>query len=1098
MNLPAFAMRKRAIVVAAVVITSLWGLFSFATAPRREDPEFTIRVCVVSTEWPGATAEKVEQLVTDPIEKALETLDEVDKVTSQTKAGHSAVFVTLDDSIQNVDNVWDKVRAKMDRVRQDLPAGGDQPHVDTDFGDTAAMVLALYQVPQAAGAKPTYRYTLREMEIFADQVKDELKKLPAVARVDLVGVQQEVIYLESDPGRWSQLDLTIRDLQDRLEQRNIVAPGGTIDTDYARFGVRPAGEFNAVRQIERLIVGTHKNRSPVYLRDLGITVSRRYEEPPSLLSRFNRPDLSEGLGCVVISFTMKDGGNISILGEDVKAKLAELEKTLLPPDVRTAIVADQPDLVDVAIRDFISNLWQAIVIVILVAFLLIGLRIAVVMAAAIPLVILTSFGITRAFGVQLEQVSIASLIIALGMLVDNAIEVGDNVHRLLEEGRPRFDAAVAGSKEIAFPVLIATLTTVAAFLPMLTLPGSEGEYMFSLPVVVSTTLMVSWFLAMTITTIMAYWFLRAPKAHGKSGSPLVLLVRLGAWVARKVLRRPAPVSREKTDRMAFFVRLSGACLAHKGLTILVAAAAFVGACALPATGLIGTQYFPPAYRSQFVIDVHLPEGTPIRRTDLLCRQVEQILRETSPGTLDGRPVQRMANAVSYVGEGGPRFYLSLNPEQPGSNYAQIVINTIDPAVTEGYVQDVRARADAEVRGARVVVRKLDMGPGVDSPIAVRVLGPDIPTLRAAAEEIKDVLRRAEGTLDVHDSWGLDGYQLLLEPDEDKGRLAGVTPAAIARTANAFFSGHYLTTFREGDHQVPVYFRLPSDQRGRIEAVPSIYPEGEHGKVPLDAVAGYRAQWVPARIERRRRDRNLEVRARVREGVLANTVVESVLPEIQAIGDRLGGGHRIEVGGEQEETSKSQENMSKAFGISLLLIVFCLIVQYNSAVKPMVILLTLPMAATGAFLGLFVTGNPLGFMAQLGLLSLAGVVLNDAIVLIEFVTKLIREQVAAGRLAPAEGERSYSGLTREGFRECVTRGARMRILPILLTTLTTVGGLIPLALAGGPLWQPMAVVIIFGLLTATLLTLLVLPAILALFVEQFRVTLVAPAAEEARV
>jgi len=1102
-RLPGLAMRHRSIVLAATIIAATWGLAALFTAPRRDDPEITIRRCVITTSWPGATAQKVEQLITDPIEKAVDALDEVDRLTSVTTTGHSAIYVIVDDDVTDVDNVWDKVRAKVDTIRPDLPRGSTAPLVNSDFGDTAAMVLALYQLPCAKEGRPGDKYTPRELEIYAEKVKDELNLLDEVAKVELQGQQREAIYLEVDPGAWSRTEMTIGDLRKVLEQRNIVAPGGTIDTAGARFGVKPSGELSALAEIERIIVGTHANRTPVYLKDLGITVSRRYEEPPGTIARFGSGDLPDSVEAVMISFTMKTGRNITALGEKVRGLIARAGATMLPADIRLGVVVDSPRSVNRAISHFTDNLWYAIVIVILVAFFLIGLRIAIIMSAAIPMVILASFGICRFFGVQLEQVAISSLIIALGMLVDNAIEVGDNVHRFLEAGHDRYTAAVEGSRQIAFPVLIATLTTVAAFLPMLTLGGDVGEYIFSLPIVVSTTLIVSWLLAMTMTTIMAYWLFRPRKDHGRMLSPLALLLRgvgkLASQLRRKKVARGGGGGGGGGESwgIRLYVSVCRWCLGHKLITIGLAGAAFVAACSLVATGRIGSQYFPQGYRDQFVIDVWLPEGTPIARTSEVCREVEDILRRKSPGLVDGRRVQRLRTFASYVGQGAPRFYLALSPEPRASNYAQIVVNTHSPQTTADYLADVRDAARARIAGARIVARKLDMGPPVDSPIAIRLLGDDIPTLRAYGRKLAAVLRSADGASDVHDSWGLDGYQLDVDIDEDKASLAGVSNAAVAQTTNALFSGLHLTTYREGDHEVPIYFRLPSDQRHKLQAVGAVHPEGKHGKVPLDAIANVKPTRVPAKILRHKMNRNLEIRARVQDGWLPNAVLDSVMGRIDQIRRSLPHGYRIEIGGEQEEITKSRKGTAKAFGISILLIVFCLVVQYNSFVKPLIILLTLPMAAIGALFGLFITGRPMGFMANLGLLSLAGVVLNDTIVLIEFVTDLVRRKLREGDGLAGEGERSCSGLKREVFRECVTRGARMRILPIVLTTLTTVGGMLPLALAGGPLWEPMAIVIIFGLLMATMLTLIVLPSILTVFVEHFGVRLAEPPAEPGR-
>lgn len=1082
MNLPHLAIKYRAVTIAATLLAMFWGIAAFMTAPRREDPEFKIRTCVVSTSWPGATAEKVEQLVTEPIEKAVDSLDEVDKVTSLTTPGLSTIFVDLEESIDEVDASWEKVRAKVDEATPDLPEGSSTPLVNTEFGDTSAMVLAVYQKPVPGRSEITRPYSPRQLEIIADRIKDELKLLEAVANVELYGVQQETIYLETDVGTWSQLELTTDTLKTLLEHRNIVAPGGTIDTDHARFGVKPTGELNAVRQLNRVIVGIGKQRTPAYLKDLGIKVSRRYQEPPTFVTRFGAPKVSAP--CVVVSFTMKAGESITELGEAARAKLEELEASMLPRDIEVAIVADQAAAVSDCINDFLDNLWQAIVIVVGVAFFLIGLRIAIVMAAAIPLVILASFGICRFFGVQLEQVSIASLIIALGMLVDNAIEVADNAQRLLEEGYSRLRAAVEGSQQVAFPVLIATLTTVAAFLPMIALPGSEGEYIFSLPTVVSTTLMTSWFVAMTTTTLMAYWMLR-PGEH--SSSPLSAIVSAIGRVLRRGGSQGGPTLRDRYGALCAF------CLRHRALTISLAVLVFVGACAL--VPLIGSQYFPPAFRSQFTIDVWLPEGSPFQRTNEVCRQVEGLIRELSYREFRGENVERLKSMVSYVGQGGPRFYLNLNPEQEASNYAQVVVNTYNAHVVDQYVKDIRSAADQRIAGARIVPRKLDMGPGVDAPIGIRLTGEDISTLKQLAEKLEDAMRGVDGTVDVHDAWGNFGYQLVVDVDEDKANLAGVSNAIIAQTLNAFFSGHYLTTYREGDHRVPIYLRLPPEQRTSIDQIKSIYVEGLYGKVPLDAVASVRTEWLPAKIWRRKLHRMIEVKSRVREGLLANAVLARAMPRIEEVQKQVPPGYRLEIGGEQEETIKSQSNQGKALGISLLLIILCLVVQYNSFAKPLVILLTLPMASTGAFVGLFVMGYPLGFMAMLGLLSLAGIVLNDAIVLIEFIETLVKEKLERGEGLAEAGHRSCSGLTREAFRDCVVHGGQMRLLPIWLTTLTTVGGLLPLGMSGGPLFAPMAWVIVFGLLFATALTLLIIPSIFSVFVENFGVAVVSDTEKE---
>ncbi len=1087
MKLPGFALRHRAIFIAVVFIGSMWGAISFKTMPRREDPEYTVRVCQVTTYWPGATAEDVEHLLTDELEEAIANLDEVYIIESRSLTGFSVIDVELEDEIRpdQVDNVWDKVRAKV--AAADLPtdSGVETPYVNADYGDTAAMVLAIYQRPQLPlgdSDEPGRRkYSHREMEIIADRFEDEVRLINDVGMLDLFGAQQETIYIETDVGTWSQLSLTSDELKQLLELRNIVAPGGSIDTKLVRFGVKPTGEFKADREINNLVVGTHGDLSPVYLSDLGLEVIRTYLDPPVLISRYLDPSLAGGADCIVLSFTMKAGRNVVKLGGEVRELIARAKRTWLPEDVEIAVVSDPPTAVTDKIDDFAGNLYQAVLIVVLVAFLLVGLRVAVVMAAAIPFVMLLSLGTMPFFGVELEQISIAALIIALGMLVDNAIEVCDNMLRLLEEGLSRFEAASQGAAQIGPPILIATLTTMAAFLPMLTVPGSSGEYIYSLPVVVSSTLMISWLTAMTMTTIMAYWMIRP--AHGKA--PLWWL--LGK--AKTLVLRSKPSDKPKLDFGQIYQAAAMAAIRAKYVTIAIAFGAFVAACSLVATGLVGTQYFPAADRSQFVIDVDMPEGSPIGLTDEVCKELEQIILDQRNITIGGKEVDALENAVIYVGGGGPRFYLGENPKDPGANNGFVLVNTINRQVVDSYIKAIRAEARRLIPDARISPGKLDMGPPVDYPIQLRLSGLEIEELRGYTVQLKDIMEGVDGTWDVNDSWGRLSFQMFIDTDEDKAKLAGVTNASVAQTSNAFFTGHYLTTYREEDHRVPIYLRLPAAQRHSLADVNAIYVEGKYGKVPIDAVSSIHTDWVPGKIERRNLVRTVEINARVQEGKLANSILSAAMPEVNKLADTMPPGYYIEIGGQQEETTDSQEDMSKAFSISILVIIVLLVIQYNSLIKPIIILMSVPLAATGALFGLWITGNPLGFMANLGLLSLAGIVINSAIVLIEFVQDVIRQRVAAGEDLPGESERSYCGLTRREFRKCLVTGAQMRILPIMLTTLTTVGGLIPLALFGGPLFEPMAIAIIFGLLLATALTLLVIPALLALFVETFGLNLI---------
>ena len=491
MNLSAWAIRYQPIVLTLVVLLMAWGTISFFTMPRREDPEFTIRECVVTTRWPGVPAEKIEELITDPLEEVLDGIEEVEKLRSTTITGQSTINVTVEDSVPSasIDNVWDKVRARVELVA--MPDPSIRPIVNDEFGDTTIFLVSIHQIPSHGREeiREQDRYTFRELEIFADRVRDALRLLDGVAKVDKYGVRDEAIFIETDLGTWAQLGLSTDQLSQLVSARNIVEAGGDIDTSAGRFSVYPRGEFNAVNEIESIIVDrttSETERNQVYLRDVDLDVIRDYEDPPRYYCRYGDATRSEP--SVMLGLTMKSGANIITVCDLAKARLKELIEVdqALPPDVEVAPVSDQSENVTAKISDVVNNVISAVVIVVLVVLVIVGLRSALVMAANIPVVVLASLGVITVFGVQLEQISLASIIIALGLLVDNAVQVCDQARTNQLNGMKPIEAAVEGAKMLAVPMLIGTLTTVAAFIPMLiALEGGGKEYVYSLPVTLS-------------------------------------------------------------------------------------------------------------------------------------------------------------------------------------------------------------------------------------------------------------------------------------------------------------------------------------------------------------------------------------------------------------------------------------------------------------------------------------------------------------------------------------------------------------------------------------------------------------------------------------
>ena len=1102
MNLAAMAMRYRPVVITLVTLLTLWGCWTYVTIPRREDPEFTIRRCVVITPWPGASALKLEELVTEKLESALDGVQGVKELKSTTTEGLSLIYVELDNSVAvgDIQNSWDKIRAKVARVP--MPDPRIRPIVNDDFGEMSVLILGIYQKPLEGetSVRPEVRYTTRELEEYADQIRDTFRALPGVSKVEKHGVNNEAIYIESDLENWSNVDLTIDRLRQLVAARNIVPTGGSVSTDAGKFNIKADGEFDAVSEIESILVGsviTDDSNNPVRLKDIGLKVERAYVDPARYHCRFT--DAEASYPAVILGVTMRSGANIIDVCETCVERLrlmTDVDQTL-PADLGVTPVSQQSDNVRAKMTSVINNVIEAIVIVIVVVFLLVGGRTATVMAANIPIVVLGSLAIIRLFGVQLEQVTLASIIISLGLLVDNAVQVCDQTRVNLIDGMKPKQAAIEAAKLLMLPMLIGTLTTVAAFIPMLyALQGPEAEYIFSLPVTLSTTLLLSWVFAMTICVIFAAAFIRAPKTPDEPAGPIPwLMVKLGPMMSK--LRRKKKTSQEASpaNRENIFMRFYGATAAiavkNKWLVVIASIGLLIGTALLP----ISTEFFPKDQRDQFVIYVDLPENASIEQTDQAVAKLEKIVRKLSPiVNEDGETVERLRAMRSIVGGGGSRWALAVDPPAPGSNISEILVRTTDGKWTNSLVADIRRVADEgdeelglqPIAGARVSTKTLSVGPPAD-PVNIGLSGEgfaSIRTLRDTADQIKQMVEEHPDTWDVHDSWGNDGFQIKLDIDTERANLAGVTNYDIANTLSAYYSGVPLTRFREGGYQIPVYFRLKPGDRQDLTGIESAFVEGHSGKIPLSSIATAKPAWEPAKIRRKQLDRTIEIIGDVEEGVSGNDVVLSIMRSgkmKQIIAD-LPLGYKVTVGGSYEKSQESMGQMIVSFAISFLLIVFILVVNYNGWSKTLLILTTLPLAAMGAMFGLWISGNPLGFMPQLGLLSLFGIAINTGVIFIEFADILIGQRAQNAETTGESGP--ISGISREAFYDCLVQAGKQRMLPIFLTTATTVGGLLPLALSGGPLWEGLAWLMIYGLLIATVLTLYVLPALYAIVVDTF--------------
>uniref|UniRef100_UPI0035631307 efflux RND transporter permease subunit n=1 Tax=Stieleria sp. TaxID=2795976 RepID=UPI0035631307 len=845
-GLPEFAVRRPTITITLVLLLVAWGSVSFITMPRREDPEFTLKIAVVTTRWQGASAEQIEKLVTDPLEDAIDGLKEVRLIRSTSSSEQSVIFVELEDNVPGarVDDAWDRVRARIRNVP--MPDQSISPFLFDEFADTSVLLYAVHQRPLDgdSAVDPKYAYSPRQLDLFSERIRDSLRLLPGVSQVGRYGVQEEAIYIETDEGNWSTLELTTAQIESLAKSQNIVAPGGRIDGEDGRFFVKPSGDVSAVEAFDSLVVGVvatgdesgDAGFNQVQLKNMGLNVRRGYIDPPQRICRYGTPQFETP--AIILAVSMKSGANIIDICDRSKASVAQLQSTgVLPPDLSVSIISDQSDSVKHRIREVGVNIVQAILVVVVLVYLVVGFRTAAVMAANIPFVVISSLAIITLFDVQLEQMSLASMIISLGLLVDNAVQVCDQSRTNQIAGMSPRDASVAGAKMLGPSMLSGTATTVAAFVPMLiAMDGANREFIYSLPITLSVMLAVSWVLAMTFCVILAAWFIRPPQDPTRPTAPLPWLMGKLGTVWRKLGRKKdaAAASQSATQHGGFYRIYANAvswALRHRLVTILASIGMIVLATQFP----VSSEFFPLTQRDQFAVEIYLPESASIEQTNGVARQVEEMIRALSPHVdAEGRSHQRLLNMRTIVGGGGSRWYLAWEPEPQKPKYAEILIHTTKGELTHDFAEQLRAVARqgdeslglSPITGARVVPVELALGPPAD-PVVLRIMGnglADADELRRIANRVKSIVDAEPDTWDVNDSWGVSGQQLFVAVDSDRASLSGIRNAEVASTLDAYYSGKLLTMYREGDRQIPVYFRLNPESRRSLGAVNSSHIE----------------------------------------------------------------------------------------------------------------------------------------------------------------------------------------------------------------------------------------------------------------------------------
>ena len=1019
MDLTRFAIannRVTAVLLAAVLVA---GYSAYATMEQAMDPGFTIRTAQIVTRFPGAGPDRVEELVTDKIETAIQELPELDFVTSTSKTGISIVSANIRNEFTAMRPIWDNLRRKVDQAARNLPEGANPPEINDEFGDVYGTIVAI------TGDGFSYR----EMKDFAKQFRDSLLRLDNVGKVEIRGIQEERVFIEYNDARLAELDLSVSQVGRILQSRNILISGGSLLAGDERLELEPSGSFNTVEELRRTVISAPNRPDLLYLEDIA-AITRGYIDPPSAKVRAN------GRPALALAVSLRHGGNVVTLGEEVKSLLARA-RNQYPVGIDLEIVAFEPERVAKKVNEFADNVLQAVVIVLVSMLVMLGLRTGLVVASLVPSAMLMSLMIMQWMGLGLNQMSLAALIIALGMLVDNAIVMSESIMVSMSEGASPVEAAVNSAKELRIPLLTSSLTTSAAFLPIYLAEGTMGEYTGVLFVVVTIALLCSWLLALTVVPLLCARFLQVKPVAGGDAFD-TRFYRIYRSVLFALLRFP-PVS--------------------------CALALVIFLLAMQGFGSIPSLFFPPDDTPMMTAKLEAPLGTSIEKTERLVADLDEFVASELLRTED-RP-DGVVNWSSYVGQGAPRFTLSYAPPPSSPEYAYLLFNLTSSDVIPDFSRRIEQFCAERYPSVIPTVGPLALGSVIANPVEVRISGPDRGRVFSLVDSVKARMQSIEGTKNINDNWGRQIKKLTVVIDEPRARRSGITHQDVAMSLQSVLNGHQATEYREGTELIPVTIRSIAANRQDVSKLESlnVYSQNQGTAVPLMQVADLAIEWQPAKLLRRDRLTAVTVSSELGAGVTAPAITTPLAAWLEKEQASWPPGYFYELGGELEESAKSQKAISDKLPYAGLFIVILLVAQFNSVRRPLIIVMTIPLALVGVVIGLLAAKSYFGFMTLLGLISLAGIVINNAIVLLDRIAIEINDN---GREPP----------------HAIIEAAQRRLRPILLTTVTTVGGLLPLWLGGGPMWESMAIAIIFGLIFATLLTLGVVPVLYALF---FRVS-----------
>jgi multidrug efflux pump subunit AcrB len=1015
MNLTKFTIEKNRITFTLLAVVIIMGLTLYKSLPRDSMPPYTIRVATIVSSFPGASPERVEQLVTDKIEKTAQEIPEVKEITSTSRTGLSIVAVTLKDEVSKdkLQIIWDRLRRKLDKI-DGLPDGVHPDLNDEDIGVVYGIMLGL----------TSDGFSYAEMKDYADDLRDDLIKLSDAAKVELGGVQEERVFVEFDNAQLKEYGLTSSRLQNIIATTNILNSGGQINLEEERIILEPTGNFNNVKDIQNTLIPVGDGKQVVRLSDI-TKVTKGYIQPSSSMVYVN------GKPAIALSVSLKSGANIINLGMKVD-EVTQKWNGQLPVGLNLVRLSSIDSYVDNSIDNFISNLIQSIVIVLAVMLVFLGLRTGLVVASLIPIVTVMTLMLMGIINMGLNQVTLAALIMALGMMVDNAIVISESILVKMQRGISAKQAAIDSSKELIIPLLISTLTTSAAFLSFFLAQSVMGDIMGPIFVVITLALLSSWIVSLTIITLLSYLFLK---------------VKVGEDV------KPNFMDRLFDSLKAYYKVLILKALRFKASVLIGIVVLFIAS--LFGFGFIPFIFFPDSDRNLITVDVNLPLGTKIERTKEVVLKIEKYMRDSLQ--VEDNSKIGIQDWSSFVGQGPESYDLGYSQDEANSGYAHILVNTSSFMANQPMINRLDNYCFNNFPNADIKIGPLGAGGG-GTPIEVYVKGDSPDKLAEISEKIKMQLSQIDGTKNVKDDWGPKSKKFVINIDQSKAQKAGITNQDIAISLLTVLDGNKTGEYREDDKTIPILLKSGSsnEQSYQTLATMNVYSQSTGKNVPLSQVANILPQWQYAKIKRRNLDRSINISSELREGGNASEVMSTLIPWLEEQKKSWPEGYTYELGGDSKSTSENMGAVIDYLPLSAFIIVLLLIIQFNSVRKTTMVISTIPLGIIGVVIGLILFQSYFGFMAFLGIISLAGIVINNAIVLIDRIEIELNE-------------------FKRSPQDAVIVACLQRFRPILLTTFTTALGLIPLYLGGGLMWEPMAVTIMIGLLFGTVITLVFLPA-----------------------